>query len=153
MGVVGVGGRVRLVAGEDHRLSPGAEDRRDVLVETGDPGTDVDHQDAEVGLLDGHPRLLLGAPGELGDARVLGDQRRIEAGRVHQVKRRPRHSATPYSGSRVSPAVSSTMACRCPVRRLKRVDFPTLAGDDGDDAAHRAQGGVVVVPAAAPVAD
>src|SRR5438552_5482009 len=41
-------------------------------------------------------------------------------------KRRPSCSATPWMRSRVMPGSSPTMARRCPVMRLKRVDFPTL---------------------------
>jgi len=41
-------------------------------------------------------------------------------------KRRPRCSAGPYMRSRVIPGSSPTMARRCPVIRLKSVDFPTL---------------------------
>jgi hypothetical protein len=42
------------------------------------------------------------------------------------VKRRPFHSAVPYTRSRVVPGMSSTIASRCPMRRLKSVDLPTL---------------------------
>ena len=38
----------------------------------------------------------------------------------------PHHSALPYWRSRVVPAVFITIALRVPVRRLNRVDFPTL---------------------------
>src|SRR5690242_10033220 len=41
-------------------------------------------------------------------------------------KRRPSCSASPWMRSRVMPGSSPTMARRCPVIRLKRVDFPTL---------------------------
>src|SRR5450432_548550 len=41
-------------------------------------------------------------------------------------KGRPSCSAVPYMRSRVIPDSSPTMARRCPVMRLKRVDFPTL---------------------------
>src|SRR6516225_4305533 len=41
-------------------------------------------------------------------------------------KRRPSCSAVPWMRSRVIPGSSPTMARRCPVIRLKRVDFPTL---------------------------
>src|ERR1039457_6624531 len=41
-------------------------------------------------------------------------------------KRRPSCSAVPCIRSRVMPGSSPTMARRCPVMRLKRVDFPTL---------------------------
>src|ERR1700676_2343001 len=40
--------------------------------------------------------------------------------------RRPRHSASPYSRSRVIPGSSPTMARRDPTIRLNSVDFPTL---------------------------
>ena len=39
---------------------------------------------------------------------------------------RPHHSALPYWRSRVVPAVFITIARRVPVKRLNRVDFPTL---------------------------
>ena len=39
---------------------------------------------------------------------------------------RPHHSALPYWRSRVVPAVLFTIARRVPVKRLNRVDFPTL---------------------------
>ena len=38
----------------------------------------------------------------------------------------PRHSATPYRRSRVSPARSSTIAFRQPIMRLNSVDLPTF---------------------------
>src|SRR5437867_8708810 len=41
-------------------------------------------------------------------------------------KRRPSCSADPCMRSRVIPGSSPTIARRCPVMRLKRVDFPTL---------------------------
>ena len=41
-------------------------------------------------------------------------------------KRRPSCSAVPCIRSRVMPGSSPTMERRCPVMRLKRVDFPTL---------------------------
>src|SRR5258708_4562057 len=41
-------------------------------------------------------------------------------------KRRPSCSAVPCIRSRVMPGSSPTMERRCPVIRLKRVDFPTL---------------------------
>src|SRR5664279_3696633 len=41
-------------------------------------------------------------------------------------KRRPSCSAVPCMRSRVIPGSSPTMERRCPVMRLKRVDFPTL---------------------------
>src|SRR5213078_1127592 len=42
------------------------------------------------------------------------------------VNSRPRHSATPYSRSRVNPDWASTIAFFQPIRRLKSVDLPTL---------------------------
>src|SRR5256886_2253830 len=42
------------------------------------------------------------------------------------VNSRPRHSATPYRRSRVSPDWASTIAFFQPIRRLKRVDLPTF---------------------------
>ena len=39
---------------------------------------------------------------------------------------RPVHSATSKFRSRVTPGVSSTIATRRPMARLKKVDFPTF---------------------------
>jgi hypothetical protein len=108
----------------------------------------------QVGLLDGHPRLLLGAPGELGDARVLGDQRRIEAGRVHQGEAAPPPLGHPVQAVPGEPGGLVDDGVPLPSQAVEESRLPDVGpADDGDDAAHRAQGGVVVVPAAAPVAD
>jgi hypothetical protein len=154
VGVVGVGGRVRLVADEDHGLAAGAQDRGDVLVETRHPGADIDHEDAEVSLLDGDPRLLLGAPGQLGDARVLGDQGGVEAGGVHQGEAAPAPLGHPVQAIPGEPGGLIDDGVPLPGQPVEEGRLPDIGpADDGDDAAHRAQGGVVAVPAAAPVAD
>ena len=59
---IGFAGRVvALVDDEDHRRLGASQAVRDLVVERGDAGVGVDHEQDEIGLLDRHPCLLLDA--------------------------------------------------------------------------------------------
>ena len=93
-----------------------------LLVGGGEAGLDVrDRKMITVRVLDGDLRLLAH---EGQDLTVGGG---LDAAGVHQDGRSvPRHSLSPYSRSRVTPGVSSTMDSRRPTILLNSMDLPTL---------------------------
>lgn len=85
IGVIAVDATFRLVADQEHRPPTATQGLSDLLVERGEPVSDVNHEHADVGLGNGHSCVLLCRAGQCGDIRrgVLR-QRDIEPGSVDQ---------------------------------------------------------------------
>ena len=115
------------------------------------PVAHVHHEDAEVGLGDGHPRLLLGAPGQLGDPGVLRHQRGVEARGVHQGEAAASPLGHPVEAVPGQPRGLVDDRLALPGQPVEEGGLADVGpADDGDDAAHRSQGGVPAAPPGAP---
>ena len=91
-----------------------------MVVEVGDAVHGIYHKEDLVGLLDSKLHLLVDLSSKISSELTTHPP-------VSTIEKSlPFQPTRPYCLSRVVPAVGSTMAVRVWVRRLKRVDFPTL---------------------------